>query len=141
MLPKMVDELICGEHIYKLFATKYDDLYNSVAYNDDDMASLLPNIHSNVDAQCNDCENSVTIDNVLMVSTKLKVTHMMDTGWYIPIILFMLLTNYMFFYLCYSHQWCTMSSTAKCTFAVMETVNYFQQNKFDVYVLLLDATK
>ena len=33
------------------------------------------------------------------------------------------------------------NSTAKCTFALMETVNYFQQNKSDVYVLLLDATK
>ena len=33
------------------------------------------------------------------------------------------------------------SSTAKCAFALMETVNYFQQNKYDVYVLLLDATK
>ena len=31
------------------------------------------------------------------------------------------------------------SSTAKCTFALMETVNYFRQNKSDVYVLLLDA--
>ena len=33
------------------------------------------------------------------------------------------------------------SFTAKCTFALMETVNYFQQNKSHVYVLLLDATK
>ena len=33
------------------------------------------------------------------------------------------------------------SSTAKCTFALMETGNYFQQNKSDVYVLLLDATE
>ena len=33
------------------------------------------------------------------------------------------------------------SSTAKCTFALMETVRYFQQNKSDVYVLILDATK
>ena len=33
------------------------------------------------------------------------------------------------------------SSTTKCTFALVETVNYFQQNKYDVYVLLLDATK
>ena len=39
--------------------------------------------------------------------------------------------------LCFKHQ----SSTAKCTFTLMETVNYFQQNKSDVYVLLLDATK
>ena len=33
------------------------------------------------------------------------------------------------------------SSTAKCTFALMEIVNYFQHNKYDVYVLLSDATK
>ena len=33
------------------------------------------------------------------------------------------------------------SSTAKCTFALMGSVNYFQHNKSDVFVLLLDATK
>ena len=34
MLPNMVDEVKGGEHISKLFATKYDDLYNSIAYNE-----------------------------------------------------------------------------------------------------------
>ena len=33
------------------------------------------------------------------------------------------------------------SSTAKCTFALMETINYFQENNSNVYVLLLDASK
>ena len=33
------------------------------------------------------------------------------------------------------------SSTTQCTFALMETVNYFRQNNAEVYVLLLDATK
>ena len=33
------------------------------------------------------------------------------------------------------------SSTTSCTFALLETVNYFQENNTDVYVLLLDATK
>ena len=93
-------------NIFLNYATKYDDLYNSVAYNEEDMASLLQNIHSKVDAQCNDCENIVTFDDVLMVLTMLKVTSVMNTSWYIPITLFVLLTNYMFFYLCYSHQWC-----------------------------------
>ena len=37
----------------------------------------------------------------------------------------------------FKHQ----SSTAKYIFALMETVNYFQQNKCDVYVLLVNATK
>ena len=32
------------------------------------------------------------------------------------------------------------SSTAKCTFVLMETVNYFQHNKSDVYLLILAAT-
>ena len=64
MLPNMVDEVTGGENIYKFFATKYDDLYNSLA-NEENMASLLQNIHSKVGAQCNDCENSVTIDDVL----------------------------------------------------------------------------
>ena len=32
------------------------------------------------------------------------------------------------------------SSTPKCTFELMETVNYFQRNKYDVYMILLDAT-
>ena len=54
ILPNMVDEVTGGENISKLFATKYDDLYISVVYNEEDMASLLQNIHSKVDAQCND---------------------------------------------------------------------------------------
>ena len=33
------------------------------------------------------------------------------------------------------------SSTSHCTFAVMETVNYFTQHNSDAYVLLLDASK
>ena len=65
MLPNMVDEVAGGENSYKLFATKFDDLYNSVAYNEEDIASLLQNIRSKVDAQCNDSENIVTIDDVL----------------------------------------------------------------------------
>ena len=36
-----------------------------VAYNEEDMASLLQNIDSKVDAKCDDCENIVTIDDVL----------------------------------------------------------------------------
>ena len=54
MLPNMVDEVTGGENISKLFATKNDDLYNSVAYNEEDMTLLLQNIHSKADAQCND---------------------------------------------------------------------------------------
>ena len=41
MLPNMVNEVTGGDTISKLFATKYDDLYNSVAYNEENMASLL----------------------------------------------------------------------------------------------------
>ena len=33
------------------------------------------------------------------------------------------------------------TSTAKSTFALMVTVNYFQHSKFDVFVLLIEATK
>ena len=46
MLPNVVDEVTGGENIYKLFATKYNGLYNQVAYNEEDMASLFQNIHS-----------------------------------------------------------------------------------------------
>ena len=33
------------------------------------------------------------------------------------------------------------SSTTQCTFALMETVNYYRENNSDVYVLLLDASQ
>ena len=33
------------------------------------------------------------------------------------------------------------SSTTQCTFAMMETVNYYRQHNTDVYVLLLDASQ
>ena len=46
ILPNIVDEVRGGENISKLFTTKHDDLYKSVAYNEEDMASLLQNIHS-----------------------------------------------------------------------------------------------
>ena len=140
------------------------------------------NKYSKVDAQCNDCENIVTVDDVLnginhaksnkcdgyglvytdhfiyaphkllvfsifvihingvsrvypgwflcshnstnhfiyaphilLVFLSLSFTSMVyhgytPDGFYVatiqPITLFMLLTNYLFFYLCYSHQWC-----------------------------------
>ena len=33
------------------------------------------------------------------------------------------------------------SSTTQCTFALMETVNYYKKNNSDVYILLLDASQ
>ena len=33
------------------------------------------------------------------------------------------------------------SSTTQCTFALMETVNYYRKNNFDVSILLLDASQ
>ena len=33
------------------------------------------------------------------------------------------------------------SSTTKCTFSLMETVNYFRKNNSNVYMMLLDAQK
>ena len=48
MLPNMADEVTGVDNISKLFTTKYEDLYNSVAYNEKNMASLLQNIHSKV---------------------------------------------------------------------------------------------
>ena len=33
------------------------------------------------------------------------------------------------------------SSTTQCTFALMETVNYYKKNNSDVYTLLLDASQ
>ncbi len=32
------------------------------------------------------------------------------------------------------------SSATQCTFSLLETVNHFQQNNTDIYVLLLDAS-
>ena len=79
------------------------------------MTLSLQSIHSKVDAQYNDCENIITIDDVLNCNSHVKSNkcggyglvytdhlihaphklHVMDTGWYIPITLFVLLTNYM----------------------------------------------
>ena len=44
----------------------------AVAYNEEDMTSLLQHIHSKVDAQGNDCENIVTIDDVLNDINRVK---------------------------------------------------------------------
>ena len=49
-LPNLADDVTGDENISKLFAIKYDELYNSVACNED-MSSLVQNIHSQIDAQ------------------------------------------------------------------------------------------
>ena len=46
MLPTLVDDVTGDETISKLFAIKYDEVYNSVAYNEEDMSSLSQDIHS-----------------------------------------------------------------------------------------------
>ena len=163
MLPNMVDEVTGGENISILFA-KYDDLYNSVAYNEEDMASFLQNIYINVDAQCNDCENIVTIDDVLNGINHVKSTkcdgyglaytdHFIHAPHKLHVFLSFLLTSVT--YDCVIMiKWADafetsdlqfgfkpQRTTAKCAFTLMEIVNYFQQNKSDVYVLFLDATK
>lgn len=207
MLPNMVDEVTGDENISKHFATKYEDLYNSVAYNDADMTSLLQNIHSKVDAHCNEGENTITVHDVLNGINHVKINkcdgygviytdHFIHAPTKLHVFLSLLFTamvyhgytpdgfnistiqplvknkrksannsdNYRAIALSSPlskiFDWVIMikssdalktsdlqfgfkpqSSTAKCTFALMETVNYFQQNKSDVYVLLLDATK
>ena len=59
------------------------------------MSSLLQNIHSQIDAQYNDCKNIITVEDILVlivVLTRLKVTNLMDMGWFILIILLLLFT-------------------------------------------------
>ena len=85
-------------------ASKYDDLYNSVAYNEGDMASLLQNIHNKLDAQCNDCENIVTIDNVLNGINHVKSNSCNGYGLVYTDHFIHTPHKLHFFYLCYSPQ-------------------------------------
>ena len=71
------------------------------------MRSLLQNIHSKVDAQCNDCEYIVTIDDVLNGINHVKSNKCDGYG-------LVYTDNFsraphklrvLFFYHCYSHQW------------------------------------
>ena len=60
MLPTLVDDVTGDEPISKLFAIKYNELYNSVAYNEEDISSLSQYIHSQY------MYNAVTVNILLL---------------------------------------------------------------------------
>ena len=89
------------------FCSSYEQLYILVAYNKEDVTSLLKK-HNKEDDGENTRLVEVTFTAVFLI---LRVADVMYMEWYIAITLFTLLTNYMFVCLCYVHHWCI---TGKC---------------------------
>ena len=128
MLPNLVDNVTGDENISKLFATKYDKLYNSVAYNEEDVSSLLQNMHSQIDAQCNDCENIVTVQDILKGINQVKSNKYDGYGlFYTDHFIHATHKLHVFLSLCYSRQmvndWYTPDGFH------MATIQYLVQNK------------
>ena len=50
--PSMVDDVVGPKEIAKVFAQKFDELYNCVSYDSDEMDVLLTTIHKSIDNKC-----------------------------------------------------------------------------------------
>ena len=48
----MVDDVVGPKEIAKVFAQKFDELYNCVSYDSDEMDVLLTTIHKSIDNKC-----------------------------------------------------------------------------------------
>ena len=59
-------------HISNLFSQKYDDLYNRVSYNSNDMKEMVDNISDKYD-----CNHNITYQNVVADLGKIKNTNLM----------------------------------------------------------------
>ena len=72
-LPSTVDNVQGTENISNLFAEKYNDLYNSVSYNSEDMSSILSDLESQITTKCNvrSCSFKHCVD-VSMVQEAIK---------------------------------------------------------------------
>ena len=206
-----MDNVAGGQDISNYFANKYETLYNSVSYNDDDMDILKKKIDAMIvdfDIESDDvCDIHVSVNDVVNGMNHVKrnkkdglgllyTDHFINASQMFYILLSLMFStiichgftpdgfniasiqplikdkrksvndssNYRAIALSSPlakifdciilnknfHKFRTNdlqfgfkpnSSTTKCTFALEETINYFQQNNSDVYVLLLDATK
>ena len=69
------------------------------------MSSLLQNIHSQIDAQCNDGENIVTVENVLNDIKQVK-SNKSDGYGLLYTNRFIHAPHTLHVFLCHSWQWC-----------------------------------
>ena len=65
-----------ASHISNLFSQKYDDLYNSVSYNSNDINELVDNISDKIKYGCSRvncyCNHNITYQDVVAAVGKMK---------------------------------------------------------------------
>ena len=76
--PSMVDGVVGPKEIAKVFAQKFDDLYNCVSYDSDEMDVLLTTIHKSIDNKCTGTcvhgSHSISAKDVNKAICKLKAS-------------------------------------------------------------------
>ena len=70
-IPEFVDDAQGSDAISKLILTNYDNLYNSVSYNQDEMNSLTNIIDSRVAEYCGD-QKHCSVDHICLSSQGLE---------------------------------------------------------------------
>ena len=75
-----MDGITRAYQISSLFAEKYDALYNSVSYNNEELGRLKTDIESLIDTGCTKHIHNITIQNVKEAISKLKLGKKEENG-------------------------------------------------------------
>ena len=67
-LPKIMDDCDTIEDISNIFAGKYDMLYNTVSYNNQDMSRLAADINVLIETKCPNKANSLNSSHTIMIT-------------------------------------------------------------------------
>jgi len=64
VVPSTIDSVQGGESIANLFQDKYNQLYNSVSYDKQQMAALLDHIDCDIKSKSDDCSPEFTVGDI-----------------------------------------------------------------------------
>ena len=79
-LPSVIDGITGIEEISDIFADKYDALYNSVSYSQNDLSILMRNIDTQITNVCPNHSHTITVKEVKNALAKLKLGKKEESG-------------------------------------------------------------
>ncbi len=79
-LPSFIDGITGIEEISDIFADKYDALYNSVSYSQNDLSILMRNIDTQITNVCPNHSHTITVKEVKNALAKLKLGKKEESG-------------------------------------------------------------
>ena len=79
-LPNIIDDKTEVEEISYVFAEKYDMLYNSVSYSQNDLHKLTMYIDASIDDKCGDHPHTISVQEVKDALSKLKLGKKEENG-------------------------------------------------------------